>query len=119
AQLAEKFAKYQNTEVIYLTSETGEFVGIENWKEIATMMKGLFADVVDVMADKANTDKKELSKTIQPLLLAYESKEGVEQLVFKELQLIHFPFGLEYTVDEVIKYEEQLPNMFGGNPIRG
>lgn len=49
----------------------------------------------------------------------YSSKEGIEQFVFKELLLFHFPFGGEYLRDEVVEYEESLPNMFGGDPIQG
>lgn len=118
-ELADKFAKYQMTEVIYQTSEVGEFIGIENWQEIASMMKALFSDLIEVLSEEKTSTKEELDKAMRPLIQIYESKEGVEQLVFKELHYFHFPFGLEYTVNEPIEYEELLPNMFGGKPIRG
>ena len=116
---ADKFSKYQITEVIYTTSELGEFLGIENWEEVAGMTKELFSDLIETLADGDDSKKKDLTKTMQPVLKIYESKQGVEQLVFKEIQYFHFPFGLEYNVTEPIIYEDQLPNMFGGKPIRG
>ncbi|GAB5465558.1 MAG: hypothetical protein Kapaf2KO_09940 [Candidatus Kapaibacteriales bacterium] len=117
--LIDRFSKYQMTEVIYQTNELGEFLGIENWEEIASMMKGLFTDLIVLLSEEESTKKEELEKAMQPLIRIYESKEGIEQLVFKELYFFHFPFGLEYDINEPIEYEEQLPNMFGGKPIRG
>lgn len=117
--LIDRFSKYQMTEVIYQTNELGEFLGIENWKEIASMTKGLFTDLIDLLSEEESTKKEDLEKAMQPLIGIYESKEGIELLVFKELHFFHFPFGLEYSINEPIEYEEQLPNMFGGKPIRG
>ncbi len=118
-KLADRFSKYQMTEVIYQTSELGEFTGIKNWEEISEMMKGLITDLVNVLAEDKNTNKEDLSRAMQPLMNVYESKQGIEQLIFKELQFFHFPFGIEFSTNEPILYEEQLPNMFGGAPIRG
>lgn len=118
-ELLEKFAKYNMTEVIYRTSELGEFLAIENWEAISEMMTGLLTDMVEVLAADKGVDKTILEKSMQSIISIYSSQQGIEQLVFNELQYFHFPFGLEYTVDEPILYEEQLPNMFGGAPIRG
>lgn len=119
-KMLNKFSHYKFTEVIYETTEVGEFIGIENWKEIAEMMKSLTAEVVEYFAGlEGDMDKKDLAQSMKSLLGVYESKEGIEQLVFKELYFLHFPFGLEYNVDQPITYEELLPNMFGGKPIRG
>ena len=119
--LSEKFAKYKFTEVVYKTGSSGEFLGIENWKEISEMMTGLFSDLIDYMADndKPGMDKESLKKSLQPLSQIYSTRQGLELLVFKELQVFHYPYGLSYLEADTIAYEEQLPNMFGGDPIRG
>lgn len=113
-----KFSEYQSTEVIFLTDELGSFVGIENWQEIAKMMNGLVRDIVGFATEGKKADQKELMKIMEPILSIYQSKEGVEQLVFKELSYFLFPFGVEFEVGETIEYEDQLPNMLGGDPIR-
>lgn len=113
------FSKYKKTDVVYTTDELGAFIAIENWKEIATMMQNLFADAIEVVDDSSAIDKDEFSQAMKPLLKIYNSKEGIEQLVFKELQYFHRFFGLEYPIGKKIQYEEELPNMFGGKAIKG
>ena len=49
----------------------------------------------------------------------YNTKEGIEQTIFEELFFFHFPFGYEYDVSETLEYQDLLPNIFGGKPIRG
>ncbi|SEL97880.1 hypothetical protein [Parapedobacter koreensis] len=117
--LIEKLSKYQMTEVIYETTEVGEFVGVENWQEIAKMMKALFSDLIDLMVETKKADKATLQKAVTPFESLFGSKEGIEQLALKELHYLHFPFGIEYSTTEVIEYQQELPNMFGGNPING
>ncbi len=118
-KLLNKFKDYKMTEVIYNTNEVGEFLGIENWKAISKMMKSLFSDLITVLVDEGEVSEKDMRKMMDPVTKIYESKDGIEQLVFKELHYFHFPFGLEYSLSEPILYEELMPNMFGGDPIRG
>lgn len=114
----ESFNKYRLTEAIYTTTELGEFTGIENWEEISEMMKSILNDVVEASSKENPDSKGKLTKAIKPIIDAYSSEQGVEQLLFKELQYIHFPYGLEYSTTEKIEYEDQLPNAFGGRPTR-
>ena len=112
-------SKYSTTEVVYTTSEVGEFKEIENWEEISKKMTSLFSELISEGGQGDAALSAELEKAFKPMMAMYSSKEGIEQLVFKELMLFHFPFGLEYPKDEVIEYEDKLPNMMGGSPIRG
>ncbi|WP_207432742.1 hypothetical protein [Sabulibacter ruber] len=116
--LLEKFAKYDLTEIIYKTTETGQFVGIENWQQVADMMKSMFADIIEVTAEGGTISKADLQKRLEPMIAAYNSKEAVEQLVFNELQYLHFPLGADFSASATIEYDDELPNMFGGNPIK-
>lgn len=113
------FKKYAKTEVIYKTTELGEFVEITNWKEISEMMLELFDNTEKYIVETTKTDAEKLKETLLPIRQIYTSQQGIEQLVFKELQYFHFPFGLEYEVDATVEYETLLPNMFGGDPISG
>lgn len=114
-EMMNELSKYLFTEVIYETTELGEFVAIENWQEIALKMKDLFA----ILLSKYETSDKDIAEMMQPVLGIYETREGIEQLIFKELMLFHFLFGYEYDPNEPLEYADELPNMFGGKPIRG
>jgi len=117
-ELKERFRKYRTINVIYSTTEVGEFIGVENLEEISELINNMVDDLVEV----SGTDSKEgvqIKKGMESLRTVFNSKQGIEQLVLKELQYFHLPFGYEYIINDTVTYEEQLPNMFGGNPIRG
>lgn len=116
-EMIEENSTPQLTEVIYTTSELGEFKEIENWEEISQKMTKFYENILAKVEQGEQSAR--LEKAFKPIMAMYGSQQGIEQVVFKELQLFHFPFGLEYPKDEVIEYEDQLPNMFGGSPIRG
>ncbi|GAA4300387.1 hypothetical protein GCM10023183_10580 [Nibribacter koreensis] len=116
--LQERFSKYNLTEVIYTTSETGAFNGIENWQEIGKMMTGMFTDIIEVTSAQGKISNEELRKKMQPMINAYSSKAGIEQLVFKELYIIHNALGAEFETERAVEYDEEIDNMFGGKPIK-
>ncbi len=118
-EYTEQLSKYKNFDIIYTTSEVGEFLGIENWKEISEMMQGLFTDLSALMVDDSKIDQQKFNDAMKPLLSIYSSKEGIEGLLYKELHYFHFPFGVEYIEDETFEYEDALPSLLGGKPIRG
>lgn len=117
-KLLDRFSKYEMTEVIYKTDELGSFEAIENWEEISKIMTGMFSDLIEVMGEEAKVDTAVFRKKMQPFIHAYQSKEAIEQIVFKELIYLHFPFGVEYSLNKPLFYEELLPNLFGGPPLR-
>lgn len=117
-ELVDKFSKYKLTEIEYKTSEVGDFLEVLNWKEVGDIMNNMFDDIIEVSAKKDEKTRDALKKVMQPFRLAYGSQQGIEQLVLKELQYFHFPMGLEYDITEPLIYDEELPNMLGGDPIK-
>jgi len=117
-EFTDSFSKYNHMDVIYTTSELGEFVEIENWEEISKMMTSLFDELIDILSKNGEVEKEEFTKIMQPMITMYQSKEGIELMAYKELQLFHFPFGVEFTVGDTIQYEDMLPNMLGGPAIK-
>jgi hypothetical protein len=69
-------------------------------------------------ANMSGTEQAKFKQAMIPILQMYSSKEAIEQLVFKEIAYIHSPFGAEYNTADSVKYEDQLPNFFGGKPIK-
>jgi len=110
--------KYELTDVIYTTTETGEFIGIENWEEISTMFKDILETGFEAKNTGKNTSKK-MKKNIAMLTEIYGSKSRIEQVLFKELQCFHFPFGYEYDANKTVTYTQELENVFGGASFIG
>jgi len=117
-EVLSSLSKYEFTEVIYATTETGEFVGIENWEEISAMAKDIFETVFEAKEDEEKMSKK-MKQGLASITEIYSSKAGIEQVLFKELQYLHFPFGYEYDAKETVTYRQELPNMLGGDPFIG
>lgn len=111
--------EYEVMNIVYKTDEFGEFLGIENWQEISDLMSGLFAQVKKSLRNKNPENYKKVEQVLDPIIDIYSSKEGIEQLVTKELQYFHFPLGAEFDVDKPVKFEQEFPNMLGGKPITG
>jgi hypothetical protein len=117
-KLIDKFSNYKTTEITYKTSEFGDLIEVLNWKEVSETMNKMFDDIIEVIEEE-DVDKQEALKTaMQPFKEIYSTRQGIEELVLKELQSFHFPMGAVYTISEPIYYEEELPNMLGGNPIK-
>ncbi|MGB0890769.1 MAG: hypothetical protein ACPGUU_00360 [Flavobacteriaceae bacterium] len=117
-ELTEKFSKYQFTEIKYKTSELGEFQEIINWKEVSELMSKMIDDIVIVLSKDDNEAKKVLDKSMEAFKQLYSSKSGIEKLVLKELQYFHFPLGYEFDTTKPFYYDDQLPNMLGGSPMK-
>jgi hypothetical protein len=117
-ELLNKFSKYKFTEVKYKTSETGEFLEILNWEEVRDLLNDMIDDIVLVLGERDKKAKKSLEKVMTPIKTLYSTKQGIEQLVIKELQYFHFPLGYEFNTKETLNYKDELPNMFGGKPIK-
>ena len=119
-EMMEKLSKYDDlTEVIYATNEVGEFIGVENWQAISEMTTSIFNSLMEETTKEKDMDKEAFDKMMQPLISIYSSKDAIEQLVLKELQYFHFPFGVEYPILDTVEYEEEMQNMFGGEPFKG
>lgn len=107
--------KYRYLTIKYKTDELGAFQGIENWKEVSKMMNDMFDIAVK---NYKSADQKSYEQALLPMRQAMSSKEGLELMVFKELRYIHSPYGAMYSLMDTIRYEDQLPNLFGGDPIK-
>ena len=118
-ELINKFSKYKFTEIKYKTSELGEFEEIINWKEVRDLTSQMIDDVVNALSKDDDKLKKVLEKNMGAFKQLYSTKKGIEQLVLKELQYFHFPFGVEFEdTSKTIFYDDELPNMFGGAPLK-
>lgn len=112
------FADFKITEVIYKTDINGAFIEVVNWEAIAQKMATLKKGLLNTIGADAKGNKI-LLENVEVFTKLYSSKAGIEQLVVRELQAFHFAYGLTYTLKSPIKFTQQLPNMFGGAPVKG
>lgn len=119
SSIAKRFANYSKMEFQYRTDELGSFVELLNWEDVSVKMKDLFTQMTEVISDGDPATREKIQGNLEPLIPIFSSKEAIEQLVMKEVQLIHYPFGVEFSTTEPFEYDEQLPNLFGGDPIKG
>lgn len=117
--LDEILKKYDAGKVIYTTSDLGSFKEIENWMDFSTMISNLTTDLIQYEMSNNALKVTGILNNLKPLLDIYRSQQGLEQIIFKELQYFHHFYGMEYETENVIHYNESLPNMFGGAPISG
>jgi len=111
--------KLAKMKVIYRTSELGEFQKVENWQEVYKLLLEMSEDIIQLYENKWSASKKAALKTrLKSFLTAYNSPKGVASLLLKELQLLHFAFGGAFIKDQPVVYEDQLPNMMGGKPLK-
>lgn len=112
------FADYKITEVIYKTDLEGTIKEVTNWEAIAQKMKTL-ENKLTTMLGSGSARNVVLQKNVNVLMQIYSSKEGVEQLVMKELQAFHFSYGVTYSLNDLLSFEQELPSLVGGAPIKG
>jgi hypothetical protein len=116
--LLEKAPLYSFRNISYRTDEMGSFIEIENLDSIVAKFSEIFNDLMSERQELKRIDRASFEKTMNPIISMYTSREGIELKIFSELHLIHFPFGLEYSVTRPILYNDILPNFLGGKPLR-
>jgi len=102
----------ENLKIIYKTDELGTFSELINWEE----MKNFLNTALEKMHDELN-DSPEFINALNKVKEMFTTKAAIEQIMIREIQIYHTPYGLEYKLNEKLALETQLPNIFGGEPF--
>jgi hypothetical protein len=100
-----------NLHLIYETDETGSFKQLNNLAEIQKFVLASF----DV-ATKAVPVPPETLPMLTELKKSLTSREGIENVLLKDVQLFHTLYGLKYFSAKDTT-EAELTNVFGGEPF--
>ena len=95
----------------YTTEAGGEFKSLINFNEVKGLMNKTLDELLKIQGGK------DMQPVIEQTKKVFASKEGVEQLLMTDIQLLHNLYGGEYKLHEALKAETQLPNFLGGNPF--
>ena len=114
----DSLGKYRLPQIVYKTGPPGEFLGIENWRELSEKLDSVFMDVIRLSRKEEEDTSGKFEQFLEPFRAMYNSKDAIEQLVFPEIMLVHLPYGMMLHSKKTYKYDEQLPNVLGGAPIK-
>ncbi len=117
-EVTEKVSQYDLREIIYTTDELGSFKGIENWKEVSEIVQKFFDVYLTTVSKEMEIPEDTLRKATLPLIEPFKTRSGIENAIFPELSIFHFPFGAELSARDTLEYETVLPNIFGGDPFK-
>ncbi len=101
----------EGLKIIYKTDDVGSFTELVNWKEV----RDFFIDLYEKGTTKPSQDKEYIT-ALNQVKAIFQSKENIEALLIKEVQLYHASYGVEYTFAGT-EMETQLPNVTGGQPF--
>lgn len=119
AQVQNLAVKLGEMKVIYRVSELGELQKLENWQEVHQTWREISEMVLQAYGEKlSDAERATVKSGLDAILQAYNSSEGITSLFLKDLQVLHFAFGSAFKVGETLEYEDQLPNMMGGKPLK-
>jgi len=98
--------------VLYRISDLGEFIGVENWEEIAAHVDRELALIVEEYAGQPG-----IESSAAAIMKAFESRERFEELAMEEIRFYHMLHGYTYLMDDPLIAEGAADNPFGGAPV--
>jgi len=101
----------ESLKILYKIDDVGTFTQLINWKEVRDLA---IANYEKAILNRPND--KEFIAAISQIKAIFQSKENIEALLIREVQLFHSPYGVEYTKSGIVT-ETELPNVTGGVPF--
>lgn len=101
--------------IIELDSEAS-IQGVRNWEQL----KADVAKVMDILTGEmkaAGTEQPFIDQVRAQVGSMFGSRQQIEQLCTKEAQLFFMVLGVEMEIGKPLKYEDSLPNPYGGEPF--
>jgi hypothetical protein len=95
----------------YKIDDVGAFSELLNWEEV----RDYAFKSIDKIA-KAKPNGITFNNALKQTKNMFQSRENIEAVLIKEIQLLHTPYGVEYNLKGDI-IETELPNISGGKPF--
>jgi hypothetical protein len=100
-----------NLRIVYRTDANGSFMELVNMDEVLSFIDKAYDAT---MANYKYTP--EMETVVNEFRRLIKSRESVEQILLKDVQVFHNIYGLEFNSRKQTE-EGELPNMFGGDPL--
>ena len=98
--------------IVYQTDELGSFTSLVNFEEVQKLVLESYEKLKKQAAGSADEMDGSL---IEQVADAFKKREGIEQVILRDIALYHTPYGVEYSFTKNIQ-EGLLPNFLGGDP---
>jgi len=95
----------------YSTDAGGQIKELLNYNEVSSIMNRTLAELTKTSDDKG------VQLVFEQIKKALATEKGVQELLMKDVQLLHAVYGNRYTLQKKITAETLLPNLLGGNPF--
>lgn len=94
----------------FRTNEMGSFVELTNWKEVQKYVNSMVDELLKGKQGDASMEK--ISGQMKQM---FSSRESIEQVIAKDLQLVHFLYGVSLVKGDTVLTDMELPNILGGD----
>lgn len=101
----------EGMKVKYKTDDVGMFTELINWQEVRNFAMTNYEKIYATA-----TQNSEFAAALNQVKAIFQSKENIEALLIREVQLFHSPYGVEYDKKGTATTTE-LPNVTGGQPF--
>jgi hypothetical protein len=101
----------EGMKIKYKTDDVGSFTELINWQEVRDFA---FSNYEKIYAGASKN--REFAAALGQVKAIFQSKENIEALLIREVQLLHSPYGVEYDKKGQVT-ETELPNVTGGQPF--
>lgn len=96
---------------VYTTDEVGMFAELLNWQEVRDVAFKNYEAAL-----KTQSGNKEFVAALNQVKAIFQTKENIEAVLIKEVQVFHSPYGVEYSTNGTV-VTTALPNITGGEPF--
>ncbi|HMK05364.1 MAG TPA: hypothetical protein VK489_14275 [Ferruginibacter sp.] len=101
----------EGLKLLYKTNDVGSFSELLNWKEVRDFAFGTIEGSIN-----NEPGNKTAIDALNQVKAMFQTKENIEAVLIREIQLYHTPYGSEYSRrGESVSTE--LPNVTGGAPF--
>lgn len=101
----------EGLKIKYKTDDVGMFTELLNWQEVRDFS---ISNYEKAIAGKSGD--QEYVAALNQVKAIFSSKENIENLLIKEVQMFHAPYGVEYSYAGTV-VDTELPNATGGAPF--
>lgn len=90
--------------------------GLKNWKQLQEKVASAIK-AIDAELQKGGMPPQQVAQVQQQIKGLIASKESIRTFCLNEPTMFLLPVGRSYSSSEPIRYEDRLPNPFGGEPF--
>lgn len=97
-------------------TRAGEFVRLRNFEEVKSIMEPVMDRMLQQAGGSASPEAQQQMRAA--IMNMVSSQEQFEAIMLRDLRVLLFPFGKVLDDAQTLRYEDQLPNPFGGAPLK-